>query len=707
MDYEKVINSTTELDSDALKERMDEFNGYEGKVTSDVSLKISLVYSIGGVLWILFSDKVLDILFNDKATITFLSMIKGWGYVIITSAIIYHLVSHYIRIIRKLEKDIVFSKLKLTITEKEQELVKKHFNSSLVDKIKLQQECTNNLKHRNKLEDIFNVIMDNTSEVIWEEEDGRTNFSKRWYEITGYNREDFTNVNQLETVLHPLDLKKVMAIIEEHVRSRTPYFHCEFRIKTKDGLYKWINARGKYLLNSDGTIYRKIGIFTDVSDIKEYEKKLYHFACYDRLTGLQNRVALNETLYKMIYEKQNTTFALLFVDIDNFNYVNDTLGHTIGDNLLLKVSERLKGLYNNNANLFRIGGDEFIILISHYTSREDIEKKAVDIIRAFKTQFEVTGNPLYVTVSIGVSLYPEHGTDVETLLKNADIAVHKAKETGKNRIVFYNEPMNEIMIERVYLEKCLRTALANNEFELYYQPQLDLETMQITGFEALVRWKNAELGMVPPTKFISIAEETRHIIPIGAWVFRSACEFLKKLHQLGYENLNVSINISMLQLLQDDFAEMLIDTIDTIGLNARQVELEITESILMEAYETIAGKLLLLRSRGISLALDDFGKGYSSLNYLKQLPITTLKIDKTFIDTISNKEKNKSLTELIVNLGKSMNLNVIAEGVETKEQMDYLALHKCNKIQGYYFSKPQPEYEVIKKLNKEWKFQKK
>lgn len=237
---------------------------------------------------------------------------------------------------------------------------------------------------------------------------------------------------------------------------------------------------------------------------------------------------------------------------------------------------------------------------------------------------------------------------------------------------------------------------------MYYQPQLDIKSGKISGFEALIRWRNPQLGLVPPQKFICVAEDTHLIIPIGEWVIRNACLFLKRLHLEGYTDLNISINVSILQLLQDDFVDMVTDTIESVQINSKYIELEITESILMESYEAIAGKLKLLRARDIQIALDDFGKGYSSLNYLKQLPITTLKIDKSFIDTISNKTKTRSMTDLIVKMGKSMDLCVVAEGVETQEQMDYLVKHKCNKIQGYLFCRPIPEKEALIKIQDQY-----
>jgi EAL domain-containing protein (putative c-di-GMP-specific phosphodiesterase class I) len=255
--------------------------------------------------------------------------------------------------------------------------------------------------------------------------------------------------------------------------------------------------------------------------------------------------------------------------------------------------------------------------------------------------------------------------------------------------------MNDAISERVLLEKHLRTALDNNEFVLHYQPQLDIATNKVSGLEALIRWNSPELGFVSPLKFISIAEDTHLIIPIGEWVLKNACLFLKKLHQQGYSDMLMSVNISMLQLIQDDFANKVMEILDELKLDPKYLELEITESILMESYEAIAEKLKLLKGKGVRIALDDFGKGYSSLNYLKQLPISTLKIDKSFVDTISADDKNKSLTDLIVTIGITMGLCVVAEGVETQEQLDYLVEHKCSKIQGYFFSRPVPDEAVV------------
>ncbi len=667
-----------------------------------IALKITVIYFIVGALWILLSDKFLGFMVNEKESITFFSLIKGWIYVCATGILIYLLIASSFRKLKKTETELLDSYENLSETNKKLELaykqladsqagMKQQYEQSLVDQDKIKES-----------EERYKLISEATNDAIWQEVNGTRIFSDRWFEITGYSRQELEDIGNWEKLIHPDDYEAARGIMLEHKDIKSQYYRCEYRFKAKSGKYIWIQSRGKALFDKTGKAYQMAGSHSDITALKEYEQKLEFLAYHDQLTGLKNRLSLKKRVEELNRSENEIKYALLFVDVDNFKYINDTMGHSFGDKLLISISERLIGIQKNYSIVYRIGGDEFIILVEHYNKKDEIEKIAVNTLKAFKSHFEVGGMSLYTTASIGVSIFPEHGQDTETLLKNADIAVYKAKETGRNRIVFYNEPMNEAIAERMKFEKYLRKALDNSEFELYFQPQIDISSGKISGFEALIRWRNSELGFVFPQKFIGIAEETHLIIPIGEWVLKTALHFLNKLNKLGYGDLNISVNISMLQLLQDDFVDMVIENIERERLHPRQVELEITESILMESYEVIAGKLKQLRTLGVKIALDDFGKGYSSLNYLRQLPITTLKIDKSFVDTISMRDKNKSLTDLIVKIGRSMDLCVIAEGVETQEQMDYLIKHRCHKIQGYLFSKPVPEAEVLRKIEEQY-----
>lgn len=426
----------------------------------------------------------------------------------------------------------------------------------------------------------------------------------------------------------------------------------------------------------------------------DYQQKLQYLAYTDQLTLLPNRHAFYEISSLHLFNEPQNKLAILFIDIDNFKFINDTLGHIYGDKLLKLIGERLQGLLNKNTILYRIGGDEFIILLKDIVSIDEVEKFAEVIIESFNDPFHID-SPLYTSISIGMSIFPEHGDNLDDLLKHADISMYQAKKTGKNKFVLYEKPIKDELAEMMLVEKNLRNALENDEFLLYYQPQLDLASNTISGFEALLRWNSPELGFVYPLKFIEIAEENKLIIPIGAWVLQKGCVFIKNMHKAGYGHLSISINVSIVQLLQRDFVDTVLRALESEDLPAAFLELEITESILMESYEMIASKLNTLQEYGVRIALDDFGKGYSSLSYLKQLPISTLKIDKSFIDSINIQNEDQCLTTQIINIGKSMELNIIAEGVETEEQLNYLYRHKCHKVQGFYFSKPVPADEAL------------
>ncbi len=432
-------------------------------------------------------------------------------------------------------------------------------------------------------------------------------------------------------------------------------------------------------------------------DLEVSEEKYTYLALHDVLTGLPNRRSLFDDANRILNRNNDKKAALLFIDMDNFKYINDTMGHDFGDSLIKEASNRLALDLFENSTLYRLGGDEFIIL-AEATGREKAEQLTSDILFSFKDKFYVNNIALYISLSIGIAIYPEHGNRIEELIKSADMAMYKAKENGKNRYVLYDVSMNQDFTERMTLEKYLHSAMDNNEFQLHYQPQLDLKSNRVTGLEALLRWNNPDLGFVSPMKFIKVAEDTRMIIPLGEWVLVQACDFLSHLHKQGLTHLTMSVNISTLQIFQADFNSKVLKILDYFKIDPHMLELEITETLLIESFDIVHSRLTELREKGIGIALDDFGKGYSSLNYLKQLPISTLKIDKTFIDNITVISENKTITRHIINMGRSMGMAVVAEGVEYEEQMDYLKKYECDKIQGYLFSKPLPQSEVEKIL---------
>ncbi len=450
------------------------------------------------------------------------------------------------------------------------------------------------------------------------------------------------------------------------------------------------------LVATDEELVRRYEEIISVNErIKASDEKLTYLAYHDSLTGLPNKLSLYKSAMD-VFQPEVGTSALLFVDIDNFKYVNDTLGHVFGDKLIIDVSNTLSDLLYENCSLYRLSGDEFIIIYERIEDVKLAEQFARHLLSGFFKDFEYQSN-LHVSLSIGIALYPQHGTDLDELLKYADIAMYKVKESGKKGYVVYNKEMNEAFVERVSIEKYLKKALDNHEFELHYQPQLDLKSNRITGLEALLRWNSPDLGRVSVLKLINVAEDTHFIIPLGDWVLRNACIFLRKLEELGYTGMGISVNISILQLLQEDFVDEVMNLIQSYQIRPELLELEITESILVESFDRIKTKLEQLRELRVRIALDDFGKGYSSLSYLKQLPITTMKIDKSFIDHISEQSEDDYVRNIIA-LGKNLGMDVIAEGVEEKHQLDYLVRSDCDKIQGYWFSKPKTEEDIIRML---------
>ena len=589
-------------------------------------------------------------------------------------------------------------------------------------------------------EERYRLASEAANDILWDADilHKKYHLSERWYEITGYeppvDADESTTNRHFKAAIHPDDLPVLERAEIECISGKTDIIRCEFRILDKSGKYLWFYNRGKVLKDATGKITMISGSFTDVTELKNKEFKLQesyqeleatyeeltatqeelstqyeelrkqedqleHMAFHDSLTGLRNRQCLYIDIAHGIEEQPFERKAILYIDTDNLKYINDTLGHPIGDELIRQTGVRLKSMCGADNEIYRLGGDEFVIYMHQYHSKTSLEAFSKQIIDSFQEPFLILGYIIRITASIGIAVYPEHGTSVEDVLKYADMALYKAKAIGRNRAVFYRQEMREVLTERMLMEAELRTAMEQNEFQVYYQPQLDIETNDVSGFEALLRWNNPKLGSVPPDKFIRVAEDTHLIIPIGDWVMKEACSFLKKLHNIGFEEMEMSVNVSIIQLMQEDFCEKVFSVINTVGLNPCKLELEITESILMESYEQIRAKLECLRTRGVKIALDDFGQGYSSLSSLRNLPITTLKIDKIFTDGITIFHDDKALTDVIVQIGRKMGLNVVAEGVETKEQMDYLIRHHCNKIQGFYFSRPLPGSEAERILN--------
>ena len=423
------------------------------------------------------------------------------------------------------------------------------------------------------------------------------------------------------------------------------------------------------------------------------EEELKNLVYFDSLTKLPNRIALTNDIQEHVKQQESITAALMIIDIDNFKYINDTLGHHFGDEFLIEIAKIFLNLSSQSIRVYRIGGDEFAFLVT--ASMPQIEMAAQEIMNCFHKPIYMDKIKIHTTLSMGIAVYPFAGKTVQQLLKNADIAMYEAKQRGKERYVFFDDVMNYRIIEKTKIENNLQFALDNKEFMLYFQPQYKTSNDKISGFEALIRWKSRELGMVPPNDFIKIAEESQKIVAIGKWVFVNSCDFASKLIKRGYKDIKVSVNISIVQLIQDDFTDFILATIESKNLDFKLIELEITETVLIRSVQEAYTKLETLRSKGVSISLDDFGTGYSSLSYLQNLPITTLKMDRAFVEDITKNTITENLASFIISMAHKLNLEVIAEGVETKLQLDTLKKYNCDKVQGYYYSKPVPEEQAF------------
>ncbi|MBH0169204.1 bifunctional diguanylate cyclase/phosphodiesterase [Fictibacillus sp. 18YEL24] len=429
-------------------------------------------------------------------------------------------------------------------------------------------------------------------------------------------------------------------------------------------------------------------IIRDITERKRNEKKINQMVYRDPLTGLPNRLLLNDRLSQALElaDENKQTIGIMFIDLDRFKYINDTLGHAVGDQLLIEIAKRIQACVGKNDTVCRQGGDEFIVLIPN-TTADEVSKIAQQIVDLFSSSVMVNEQELFVTPSIGIAMYPGDGRDIETLIKNADTAMYRVKEQGKNNFQFYTPEMNEAVTKKMKLEIGLRKALERDEFKIVYQPQIDVETGGIIGVEALLRWHHPEWGTISPAEFIPIAEETGLILQIGEWVLHGACRQNKAWQDAGYAPLRMAVNISSRQFQQSDLVERVSRILRETELDAQYLELELTESIIQDSKYAVA-KMHKLKEMGIHLSIDDFGTGYSSLSYLKTFPIHTLKIDQSFTRNIYADSKDASLVETIIAMAHNLDLKVIAEGVETEEQLQFLQQKQCNEAQGYYFSRP-------------------
>lgn len=525
----------------------------------------------------------------------------------------------------------------------------------------------------------------------WNLKTNQVYFSTRWKAMLGYGDHEIdTTLDEWIKRIHPQDQHWVKYRLHEHLSGLTSHFESEYRILHQDGLYRWMLCRGLAVQDADGKTSRVAGSQTDVTAWKQAEEKLVHDALHDTLTGLPNRVLLIERLRHAIQSAQrnHSLFAVLFIDLDRFKVINDSLGHMLGDQLLIAIAKRFSRCLRPSDTIARLGGDEFVILLEDIKDETAVTFVAERIHQELSLPFNLEAHEVFTAASIGIAYGSKVYARPEELLRDADTAMYRAKEQGRGRYEIFNPGMHTHAVALLQLETDLRRALERQELLLHYQPIVSLRTQQIVGFEALLRWQHPKRGMVSPAEFIPIAEETGLIIPIGRWVLQAACHQMQHWQQrFSVQHLTMSVNLSSKQFtpcLISEVKQILAET----GLKASCLKLEITESVLMENAEVAIGTLSRLRESGLHLAIDDFGTGYSSLSYLHQFPIDTLKIDRSFISKIDTDGEQLAIVRTIITLAWNLGMEVVAEGVETPKQLAQLKALHCDHAQGYFFFKP-------------------
>ncbi len=516
--------------------------------------------------------------------------------------------------------------------------------------------------------------------------------------ITGYSSAEVLGRNA--RLLQGTDLAQAALITVRAALHDERSCHVVLRNYRKDGSMYWNELHIAPVRNDAGAVSHYIGVHSDITDAKTHQDELARQANHDSLTGLPNRNLLWDRIQSACARAQryDNFAAVAFLDLDNFKVVNDSLGHTLGDHLLRAVAARLQAALRATDTVARQGGDEFVLVLSDQTSERQVAGELERIAQSFAESFSIEGREVFITASIGAALHPLDAKDPESLMKSAELAMYRAKESGRNTYQLYTVEMQTRVTERLALESRLRQALPRGEFELYYQPQVDLRTNRVFGCEALIRWKQPDLGMVSPAKYIPLAEETGLIVPIGEWVLRTACAQCKAWQDAGLPPVTVAVNISARQFREKSLFELVGTTLAETGLAPGQLELEVTESVIMHDAQQVIASLQAFRDMGVRLSVDDFGTGYSSLSYLKRFPVDRLKIDQSFVRDLGTNADDVAIAQAVITLGHTLNLRVIAEGVETPEQLAFLRAHHCDEMQGYLFGKPMLAEEFGKLL---------
>lgn len=660
--------------------------------------RISLIYGVIGALWILLSDKLLAVVITDMDTYIKLATYKGWAYVFITTLLIFFLVLKRVILLKKFLKTITYNFEELSANN--EELI------ALEDEIGKQFEELE--KQSNALalsEQRYQLAVEGADCGIWDWEVERDIYylSAKWKSYLGYEDNEIDNTFYgFINIVHPDDKDEVVSKIQDYISGKINSYESIYRMICKNGEEKWILSKAKVIKDSKGKNTRMAGSHTDITEQKIIQNQLKSLAYSDMLTELPNRLSfelmINDLINDIKKEKSNSKFALVYMDIDNFKHINDTLGHVSGDLLLKYIANILKNEVKSSDILARLGGDEFGIVFKDIENKEEVIGKIQKLLKYLRRPWIIDQQEFFISHSIGIAIYPEDGESLSMLLKNSDVAMYFIKKNMKDDYSFYIPEIQEENSKKIKMINDLRHAIYNNEFTLFYQPIIDLNNGKIAGAEALIRWISPIKGMISPMEFIPLAEEFGLIHDIERWILKTAVTQKKQWEDMGYGDIKLSINISGKSVTRAGFVNEIKELLSEAKIQNDKIQFEVTETALMEDLNESTKVLREIKDMNVKIALDDFGTGYSSLTYLKKLPIDVVKLDRDFIRNISEMSEDEVVAKNIINLTHQLNFKIVAEGIETKEHLEFLKLNSCDYGQGYLFSKPITKEELEKIL---------
>ena len=625
----------------------------------------------------------------------FIKIVLGSVSVIVAVSLIIFLMKLYISLLRK---RLAENYTKLSVANDELSATHEELQAQY-EEIQAQYEEINS--HRLALEqseERYRLVAEGASDGLfdWDIPSDRLYLSEKWAEKIGFDKPNVHDFSlKWYQYISEMDKSKVLEYYLECQEKMTDQFHFEYRLCINNGDIIWVSMKAKIIRDAKNRMVRMSGSITDINEVKQKEERIYRLAYHDFLTGIPNRVLLQEQMKRILTVPHDNCYSAIYcIDLDNFKQINDTLGHDYGDLLLKTLAKELMELKSEDYFLFRSGGDEFIAIIENISSKEEIAVWAENMNNLICQHWFIAGSEVFVTASIGITVVPDDGLNPQKLLRNADTAMYAAKEMGKGGYKFFHEDMFQKVAKRTELEADLRRALEKQEFVVYYQPYFNITDGSIAGMEALIRWFHNKKGYIPPSDFIPVAEETGMIKEIGQWVLEETCRQSKRWEHQGLRNLPIAVNVSKIQLEDRRFVTDLTRLLGDLELDPRFLQLEITESCIMKSMEHSIEKLDAIKNMGIRISLDDFGTGYSSLNYLQTLPIDIVKIDRSFVNEISRRPHNTLIINDIISIAHKSQMSVIAEGVETEDQLSYLRQENCDAMQGFYRCRPLPGKEV-------------